>query len=204
VIVVDADLRRPSIAQYLGLEGSVGLTTVLIGRATLDQVIQRYGPTSLHVLPAGQVPPNPSEVLGSAAMGDVLAKLTETYDIVLLDSPPLLPVTDAAVLSRQTGGTLVIAGAGKIRRQQLADALESIQSIDAHVLGVVINRMPTKSRNSYGYSYYGTYQPRPARRGPPTSPRLWLLHRVRRSFPRSSAHRFSGSCRRPSRLRMCP
>ncbi len=111
VILVDADLRRPSIAEYLGIEGGVGLTTVLIGRAEVEDVVQPLGKTSLDLLPAGQIPPNPSELLGSMAMADLLERLSASYDMVLLDSPPLLPVTDAVVLSNLAGGALVVVGA---------------------------------------------------------------------------------------------
>ncbi len=110
VILVDADLRRPSIAEYLGIEGGVGLTTVLIGRAEVEDVVQPLGTTSLDLLPAGQIPPNPSELLGSTAMADLLERLSASYDMVLLDSPPLLPVTDAVVLSNLAGGALVVVG----------------------------------------------------------------------------------------------
>ena len=104
VALVDADLRRPSIAEYMGLEGEVGLTTMLIGQADLQDAIQPWGNGSLHVLPSGQVPPNPSELLGSRSMANLLEQLTSQYDIVLIDTPPLLPVTDAAILAKITGG----------------------------------------------------------------------------------------------------
>ena len=91
VVLVDADLRRPSVAEYMGLEGAAGLTTVLIGRAGVADVIQPWRSSGLDVLPSGQVPPNPSELLGSSAMRVLLEQLSESYDVVLLDSPPLLP-----------------------------------------------------------------------------------------------------------------
>ncbi|HET9873720.1 MAG TPA: polysaccharide biosynthesis tyrosine autokinase, partial [Propionibacteriaceae bacterium] len=151
VILVDADLRRPSVAEYLGLEGSVGLTTVLIGRAEIGDVVQPWQQTSLDILPAGQVPPNPSELLGSKAMGALLQSLTETYDMVLLDSPPLLPVTDAAVLSKFAGGTLVVVGADRIHRPQLRDALESLTTVGANVQGLVLNKAARRDTTAYVY-----------------------------------------------------
>ena len=120
VILVDADLRRPSVAEYTGLEGGAGLTTVLIGRADVEDVVQIWRDTTLHILPSGQVPPNPSELLGSTAMGQLLEKLGASYDVVLLDSPPLLPVTDATVLTKMAGGALIVVGADLIHRAQLA------------------------------------------------------------------------------------
>ena len=157
VLLVDADLRRPSIAEYLGLEGAVGLTTVLIGRASLEDVVQPWRETSLDILPTGQIPPNPSELLGSRAMQELLAEATASYDAVLLDSPPVLPVTDATVLSGLTGGTLVVAGAGQTHRGQLSDTIEALGTVDTQVLGVVLNRVNrTSSRYAYAYT---TYEP---------------------------------------------
>jgi capsular exopolysaccharide synthesis family protein len=158
VVLVDADLRRPSIARYLGLEGAVGLTTVLIGQATLEDVLQPWGNGFLDVLPSGQVPPNPSEILGSAAMGDLLAELARRYDLVLLDSPPLLPVTDAAVLSTQAAGTLLVVGADRVNRRQLADAVGSLDSVRSRLLGVVLNRVSRVATDS-AYGAYGSYAP---------------------------------------------
>ena len=128
VILVDADLRQPSIAEYAGIEGRVGLTTVLIGRAEVEDVIQPFAATGLDLLPAGQIPPNPSELLGSMAMADLLERLSASYDMVLLDSPPLLPVTDAVVLSKLAGGALVVVGADRIHRPQLQQSLESLET----------------------------------------------------------------------------
>jgi capsular exopolysaccharide synthesis family protein len=151
VILVDADLRRPSIAEYAGIEGSVGLTTVLIGRADVEDVVQPMGTTSLDLLPAGQIPPNPSELLGSPAMAGLLDRLTTSYDTVLLDSPPLLPVTDAAVLSKLAGGALVVVGADRIHRPQLEEALGSLQTAGVHVLGIVLNKIDRREAGSYSY-----------------------------------------------------
>lgn len=156
VLLVDADLRRPSVAEYLGLEGAAGLTTVLIGRARLEDVAQPWGVGNLHVLTSGQIPPNPSELLGSDAMVRLLHQASASYDIVLLDTAPLLPVTDAAVLARAAGGALVVASAGQVHKQQLADALGALEVVDARVLGVVLNRAKRPERDGYSYHYYGS------------------------------------------------
>jgi capsular exopolysaccharide synthesis family protein len=153
VALVDADLRRPSIAEYMGLEGEVGLTTVLIGQADLQDALQPWGDRHLHVLTSGQVPPNPSELLGSRSMATLLTQLASQYDMVLIDTPPLLPVTDAAILAKITGGAVVVAGAGTVQRQQLADGLGSLEDVGARVLGVVLNRLAHKQTDG-GYTYY--------------------------------------------------
>jgi polysaccharide biosynthesis transport protein len=156
VALVDADLRRPSVAEYMGLEGAVGLTTVLIGQADLADVIQPWGDGSLHVLPSGQIPPNPSELLGSRPMAELLERLASQYDIVLIDTPPLLPVTDAAILAKLAGGALVVVGADRLHRQQLADALGSLETVGARVLGLVLNRLAHRQSDAYSYYDYAS------------------------------------------------
>jgi succinoglycan biosynthesis transport protein ExoP len=155
VALVEGDLRRPKVADYLGLERAVGLTTVLIGQATITDVMQSWGNGQLHVLPAGRVPPNPSELLGSPAMQAVIRQLEASYDYVLIDAPPLLPVTDATVLSRIAGGAIVVVGSGKIRREQLRRSLETLAAVDAPVHGLILNFLPTKGPDAYSYYAYG-------------------------------------------------
>lgn len=152
VCLVDADLRRPSVADYLGLEGAAGLTTVLIRRAVLDDVLQPVGSGGLDVLTSGRTPPNPSELLGSRAMADVVAELESRYDVVLLDCAPLLPVTDATILSKTADGMLLVAGGGIVTKDELTEATGKLATVGATVLGVVLNRVERKSGSrTYGY-----------------------------------------------------
>ncbi|MEU9884098.1 polysaccharide biosynthesis tyrosine autokinase [Sphaerisporangium sp. NPDC051011] len=151
VMIVDADLRRPRVADHLGLEGAAGLTDVLIGSASLEDVAQTWGPPSLTVLTSGQIPPNPSELLNSQGMCKLLGTLTEKYDIVIIDTPPLLPVTDGASLAAVCDSTLLIARHGKTRAGHIARATEMLSSINARVVGTVLNFVPTKADGSYGY-----------------------------------------------------
>lgn len=159
VALVDADLRRPMVATYLGLEGAAGLTTVLAGQADLDDVLQPWGETDgLTVLAAGSIPPNPSELLASGVMAKVLQELEQRFDVVIFDGAPLLAVTDSAVLAESVGGALVVVGAGRTRRAQLQRALQSLAAVDATVLGAVVTMLPTKGADAYQtYSY--RYQP---------------------------------------------
>jgi tyrosine-protein kinase len=174
VILVDADLRRPSVAEYVGIEGGVGLTTVLIGRAEVDDVVQPLGKTSLDLLPAGQIPPNPSELLGSMAMAELLEQLSASYDMVLLDSPPLLPVTDAVVLSNLAGGALVVVGVDRIHRPQLQQSLESLETAGAHLFGIVMNKIARREAAAYAYdSSYASYPPKSRRPVPIEARRRW-------------------------------
>jgi len=158
VCIVEGDLRRPRLLDYMGMDGSLGLTNVLIGRANLTEVIQQFGDTSVYVLGAGSVPPNPSELLGSAAMGETLRDLESRFDLVIIDAPPLLPVTDAAVLSTVAGGTVVVVGAGMVNRDHLAKSLQSLEAVQGRLLGLVMNLIPTKGADAYSY-YRAGYAP---------------------------------------------
>jgi capsular exopolysaccharide synthesis family protein len=160
VALLDTDLRKPKVAEYLGIEGGAGLTDVLIGRARVADVMLPWGKRPLYVLPAGKIPPNPSELLGSKQMGQLLDALANEFDVVLCDAPPLLPVTDAAVLSRQATGALVIVAAGRTSTNQLGGALDALDTVGAKVGGVVLTMVPTRGPDAYGYGYgygYGGY-----------------------------------------------
>ncbi|RKT36119.1 capsular exopolysaccharide synthesis family protein [Microbacterium sp. AG1240] len=178
VALLDTDLRKPKVAEYLNIEGGAGLTDVLIGRARVADVMLPWGKRPLYVLPAGKVPPNPSELLGSKQMGQLLEALGNEFDVVLCDAPPLLPVTDAAVLSKFTAGALLIVAAGKTTTHQLSGALDALETVGSKVGGVVLTMLPTRGPDSYGYGYgygyggYGTYgapAEKPTRRGRKTS-----------------------------------
>lgn len=157
VVLVDADLRRPMVASYLGLEGKVGLTTALMQTAGLSDLLQPWGQDELYVLTSGQIPPNPSELLGSAAMDRLLAQLEREFDVVIVDAPPLLPVTDSSVLAQKVGGVVLVVGSGKIRVQDLQKSLASLRLVDANIVGAAVNLLPTKGPDAYEYSYY-TYE----------------------------------------------
>ena len=155
VLIIDADLRRPKLAEYLGLEGAVGLSDVLINRVLLSDALQPWGRNRLTVLPAGTVPPNPSELLGSRTMQELLRSLEQQFDIVIIDMPPLLPVTDAALVSKMTRGALVIAAAGRTDRRELEGAIAALENVGARVSGIIVTMLPTKGADAYGYGRYG-------------------------------------------------
>jgi succinoglycan biosynthesis transport protein ExoP len=155
VVLIDADMRRPKVADYMGIEGAVGLSDVLIGRADLADVLQPWGRGNLVVLPAGTVPPNPSELLGSRAMVALIRQLEAEFDVVLLDLPPLLPVTDAALVSKFTRGALLVVAAGRTHKGELGGAIGSLENVGAKVAGVIMTMMPTKGPDAYAYGKYG-------------------------------------------------
>ncbi|MET4639307.1 polysaccharide biosynthesis tyrosine autokinase [Mycetocola sp. 2940] len=155
VLLIDADLRRPKIAEYMGIEGGVGLTDVLIGRAELLDVVQPWGRSKLFVLPAGKIPPNPSELLGSKAMADLIELFNREFDAVIFDAPPLLPVTDAAILAKSVGGAIVVVAAGRTHKNQLRGAVTALENVGAPVSGIVLTMLPTRGPDAYGYGRYG-------------------------------------------------
>jgi capsular exopolysaccharide synthesis family protein len=158
VAAIEADLRRPSFGDYLGIESAGGLTSVLAGQASLADVMLPIAKGQVLAMTCGRVPPNPSEILGSRAMTALLADLRDEFDYVIVDAPPLLAVTDAAVVAAITDGTILVARAGRTRRDDLAQAAKMLRNVDANVLGVALNMVPTKGPDAYTYS--GTYAPR--------------------------------------------
>jgi capsular exopolysaccharide synthesis family protein len=166
VCIVDCDLRRPRLAALFGLDSTVGFASVLLGQSTLDDALQAseaLGPF-LRILPAGPIPPNPSELLASARMQKVVESLAERYDVVLIDTPPTLPVADAMVVSRMADAVLVVAAVGSTTRRNMHRALELMGTVSAPVIGSVLNRAKEKARDDYGYGQY-TSQPEPVKKG---------------------------------------
>ena len=157
VVVVDADMRRPTIATLLGLEGAVGLSDVLIGEVSLDDALQTWGTGRVMVLPAGRTPPNPSELLQSGSMSSLLETLQARYQTVLIDAPPLLSVSDASVLARRVRGAIVVCSTTRSRRPHLAGVMRMLEQAGGRALGVVVTMLPARggdfrhANTAYGY-----------------------------------------------------
>lgn len=155
VVLVDGDLRRPMVAESMQVDSGVGLTDVLVGRIGLGDALQQSAKSKdLFVLPAGRIPPNPSELLGSEAMRTMLAKLAEDY-LVIVDAPPLLPVTDAAVLTRSVDGALIVISTGKTVDAELQQAIDNVTAVGGRPLGIIMNK--ASKRGMGYYQYYGYY-----------------------------------------------
>jgi succinoglycan biosynthesis transport protein ExoP len=163
VVLVDADLRRPSIAELLGLNPALGLSNVLLDHTLLPRALQSWGnELPLRVITSGPIPPNPSELLGSGRMAELINQLKMNSDVIVFDSPPILPVTDAAALARLTDGAVVVCRAGSTRIEQLRHSADALRRVGAPVLGVVLNRVSKRGRGAEygGYSYdYKGYRP---------------------------------------------
>jgi non-specific protein-tyrosine kinase len=176
VCLVDADLRRPSAARALGLVRDAGLTTVLIGVARTEDVLQSAG--SFSVLTSGAVPPNPTELLGTEQLRATLRSLAKDFDHVVVDTGPVLPVADAAVIGPAVDGYLLVVRAGQTSRSQVADAIRTLERVGTPLLGTVLNMAPAKGDGAdHGYAY--EYQPENATATPLA--RLWSRRRSRRS-----------------------
>lgn len=153
VVLVDGDLRRPRIADIMGVVGEAGITDVLIGRLELDDALQAWGRAGLSVLPSGQIPPNPAELLGSDVMTAVVRELESSFDVVIIDSPPLLPVTDAAILGKVAGGALLVTAMHRTTRRQLAGARAVLADAGGTALGVVLTMARASRVSAYTYGY---------------------------------------------------
>jgi len=164
VVLASCDLRRPRLGKFFGIDEQVGLVTILLGQASLEDALRPAGGNErLWVLPAGPIPPNPAELLNSAGAQQVLATLRDRFDLVLIDSPPTLAVTDAAVLSKYADGTLLVVAAGQTRRADLRRAAEKLDQVSATITGVILNQVTKQSGYSYGYGYgYEPYRARTA------------------------------------------
>ncbi|WP_035248010.1 GumC family protein [Desulfogranum mediterraneum] len=155
VLVIDADLRRPRLHRAFGLENNQGLSSYLSG-ATTELAVQQAEGTGVTVLSSGPIPPNPSELLGSPRFAAMLTELEQQYDMIIIDSPPVLSATDALLVSKLVEGSIVITRFGETTFERLQRGLKSLQAIDGRVIGLVINGMDMQKSNYY--SYYGYYQ----------------------------------------------
>jgi capsular exopolysaccharide synthesis family protein len=162
VLLVDADLRKPSVARPLGLVGDKGLSSVLTGASTLDESLSPIeGLPNLSVLTAGPRPPNPAELLSSPFMEELLVRLRRRFDHIIVDSPPSLLVTDATILSTLVDATILVAQPGITTRAALARAHKTLEGSGAKIMGVVLNRANSRNTDSYYYGYYDSayYKP---------------------------------------------
>ncbi len=158
VIIIDSDLRRPTQHRIFGLGNSHGLTTALLDNmAPASTHVKDTKVRGLRIMTSGPIPPNPAEILSSQRMGQLIEELGEEADILLFDTPPVLSVTDAAVLAPQTEGILFVVQVGETRRDTLAQAVGRIRNTNAHVLGVLLNRINPSHGSYYYYQYYSSY-----------------------------------------------
>jgi len=157
VLLVDTDLRRPNIHNAIGIANNTGLSTVLTGRSSFeDTVIRAVQHPNLDVLPAGPLPPHPSELLSSHVMNQHLEDWCRRYDFVILDSPPVLAVTDAVLISVKVDAVLLVMRAGQTSKNALRRARNLLGQVGARVMGIVVNGVNMKSPDHYYNYFYGS------------------------------------------------
>lgn len=154
VLLVDADLRKPTIHYTFRLDNLRGLSNILIGETSLEESVEASDITNLDVISCGPIPPNPSELLGSKRMQAFIQSAKQKYDLVMFDMPPVLAVTDAKILSNYVDGVVLVVRSKKTENEAAKQALEALESVHANVLGAVLNDRDKKEANYY--YYYGS------------------------------------------------
>ncbi|WP_238884682.1 CpsD/CapB family tyrosine-protein kinase [Clostridium sp. YIM B02551] len=158
-LLIDCDLRKPIIHKKFGASNTHGLTTLLLKESTIEESIFRVDVPNLEIIPSGPIPPNPSEMLGSKNMKKLLSDLKGAFEVILIDTPPVLVVSDTFVLSPSIDGTLIVAAYGTTEKAAILKAKDSLVKVGAKILGVVENKIPDNARG-YGYGsskYYNSY-----------------------------------------------
>jgi len=162
VLVIDADLRKPGTHKVLGVRDTTGLSTYLSGEhIPLDDVIQKLPVQNLYLMPCGPIPPNPAELVSSDKMKEMIETLSRRFDHILIDSPPLMHVTDPVILSTLVDGVILVIHGGKSTREVVRRARMELSSVGAKVFGVVLNNLDLKREgydDYYYYSYYSGYE----------------------------------------------
>lgn len=155
VLLIDADLRKPTLHHTFHISNRQGLTNVLAGQVLLPGVIVNTELDTLDLLPSGPIPPNPSEILASKRMTSLLEELSSQYDVVIVDTPPALAVTDAQIIATRCDGVLLVIDQGRVKREVAMKAKANLEHVKARILGVVLNNVNRDSGESYYYYYYG-------------------------------------------------
>lgn len=155
VLVIDADLRKPTMHHTFFKTNRVGLTNILTGMNSPSEVIHNTHIPNLDLLTSGPIPPNPSEILSSKRMEKLLIDLKQTYDMIVIDTPPALAVTDAQVIASRCDGVIMVIHSGKVKRDAALKVKANLEYVKARILGVVLNNVDRKSGEGYYYYYYG-------------------------------------------------
>lgn len=158
VVLIDCDFRKPTVHKKFGLPNSDGLTNMLAQDKKLEECLRTASIPNLYILTSGPTPPNPAELLGTKKLASILNNLREIFDIVLIDAPPVLAVTDAQILSTQSDGVILVASYGQAEKDAVVNAKESIEKVGGKILGVVLNKIPEMAKGYYGKYYYYSYK----------------------------------------------
>lgn len=156
VLLIDCDLRKPSVHKKFKISNEKGVTNFLLGEVTFEQATKVYK-NKLFIMTAGTIPPNPAEMLSSNKLKNFLKKVSDQFDMVIIDSPPVMAVTDAQILSTITDGVILVITSGQTEKAMAIKAKESLKKVNANIIGVVLNRLKEENGKSYGYGYYYYY-----------------------------------------------
>lgn len=154
VVLIDADMRKPTAHKTFQISNRYGLSSAISQQSTLQEVTQSTDVPNLDVITAGPIPPNPAEMLGSKRMTAMLEELRARYDIILVDTPPLLAVTDAQIVATKSDGAVLVVDQGRVKRQFAQKAIQNLQNVNARILGVVLNNVKRRSNEEAYYYYY--------------------------------------------------
>lgn len=156
ILLIDCDLRKPTVHKKFNISNEKGLSNYLIGEVSLDEVLEKYS-DNLYLLTSGTIPPNPAEMLSSKKMKDFLRSMEEEFDSIIIDSPPVLAVTDAQILSTIVNGVLLVAASGQTEKEIIIRAKQLLMKVKANILGMILTKVPVNTGKGYGYSYYYYY-----------------------------------------------
>ncbi|MEL5898970.1 CpsD/CapB family tyrosine-protein kinase [Clostridium sporogenes] len=156
-IIIDCDQRRPNVHKLFGISNEVGLSNFIVGSIGLDEVIQKTEVENLHILPSGTRPPNPSELISSNRMMEFVEELKKEYDYIILDSPPVIPVTDAQLLANYADGCLLVVSSGEVEKEAVIKAKDLLNKVNANIIGIVLNKLEVREKGYYGYYYHYYY-----------------------------------------------
>ncbi|WP_150269449.1 CpsD/CapB family tyrosine-protein kinase [Paenibacillus tepidiphilus] len=155
VLLIDGDMRKPTAHKTFSLSNRHGLSSLLSQQSSLEEATQATGVSNLSIVTSGPIPPNPAEMMASNRMNALLQELRQLYDVVLIDTPPLLAVTDAQIIASKSDGVIMVVSYGKVKRDIAAKAKSGLDRVGAKMLGVVLNNVKRKASEGYYYYYYG-------------------------------------------------
>lgn len=154
-LLVDSDLRRPTVDATFGIDNPQGLSNYLSERNfDINSIIYKTSVKNLYVMPSGPIPPNPSELIGSKRMAELIKKLSDQLDLVIFDAPPVLSVTDAQIVSTNVDGTILVVRANKTEKAAVKEAVRLIKQVGGHIIGTILNDVEVKGSGYYGYYGY--------------------------------------------------
>lgn len=156
VLIIDGDLRRPSQHKVFKTSNPLGLTNLLMQNVATQIAVRDVGVPNLKVVSSGPIPPNPSEIIGSGRMRDLLESFKKDFDIIIIDGPPTLAVTDSAIISSMVDGVILVVAVGEVSKEMANKAKAQLASVKANILGVVLNGVEGDSQDEYYYYYYGS------------------------------------------------